>query len=103
MRPVGFPKRGRIGRDGNVRFVLIQIASRIGNLIFHRSFSLQDSSMPYLAFNLNNGNGFIFDLVEERLTRGRNAGNDVVIENSFISQFHAEFLRQPDGAYVLLV
>ena len=29
--------------------------------------------MPCLAFNLNDGNEFIFDLIEERLTLGRNA------------------------------
>ena len=30
--------------------------------------------MPYLAFNLNNGNEFIFELVEERLEFGEGVG-----------------------------
>ena len=46
--------------------------------------------MPYLAFNLNNGNEFIFDLVEERLSLGRNPRNEIVIENNYISSFHAD-------------
>src|SRR3954470_15228661 len=58
--------------------------------------------MPYLAFNLNNGNEFIFDLVEERLSLGRNSRNEIVIENTFISSFHAELLRQEDGNYELI-
>ena len=55
--------------------------------------------MPYLAFNLNDGNEFVFDLLDERLSIGRDSKNDIVIDNSFISGFHAEFLKQADGAY----
>ena len=58
--------------------------------------------MPYLAFNLNDGNEFIFDLVEERLSLGRNQRNEIVIENTFISGFHAELLRSPDGNYEVI-
>ena len=58
--------------------------------------------MPYLAFNLNNGNEFIFDLVEERVSLGRNSRNEIVIENTFISSFHAELLRQKDGSYEIV-
>ena len=58
--------------------------------------------MPYLAFNLNDGNEFIFDLVEERLSLGRNQRNEIVIENTFISGFHAELLRLPDGNYEVI-
>ena len=57
--------------------------------------------MPYLAFNLNDGNEFIFDLLEERLSLGRNPRNEIVIDNNQISSFHAEFVRQPGGSYVL--
>jgi len=57
--------------------------------------------MPYLAFNLNDGNEFIFDLLEERLSLGRNPRNEIVIDNSQISSFHAEFARQPNGTYLL--
>jgi len=55
--------------------------------------------MPFLAFNLNDGNEFVFDLLEDRLSIGRDSKNDIVIDNSFISGFHAEFLRQEDGSY----
>ena len=55
--------------------------------------------MPYLAFNLNDGNEFVFDLLEERLSLGREAKNDIVIDNTFISGHHAEFVRGPDGSY----
>lgn len=58
--------------------------------------------MPYLAFNLNDGNEFVFDLLEERLSLGRDSKNDIVIDNTFISGFHAEFLRQADGIYELV-
>lgn len=57
--------------------------------------------MPYLAFNLNDGNEFIFDLLEDRLSLGRNPRNEIVIDNNQISSFHAEFARQSGGAYVL--
>ena len=55
--------------------------------------------MPYLAFNLNDGNEFVFDLLEDRLSIGRASGNDIVIDSGHISGFHAEFKRQPDGGY----
>ena len=55
--------------------------------------------MAYLAFNLNDGNEFVFDLLEERLSIGREPRNDIVIDNTFISGFHAEFVRQADGGY----
>ena len=58
--------------------------------------------MPYLAFNLNDGNEFVFDILEERLSIGRDSNNDIVIDNTFISGFHAEFLRQADGGYEIV-
>ncbi|HAL71350.1 MAG TPA: hypothetical protein DCP71_06205, partial [Verrucomicrobiales bacterium] len=58
--------------------------------------------MPYLAFNLNDGNEFVFDILEERLSIGRDAKNDIVIDNTYISGFHAEFIRQADGVYELV-
>lgn len=58
--------------------------------------------MPYLAFNLNDGNEFVFDLIEDRLRLGRTPDNDIVIDNSYISAHHAELLRQPDGCYDLV-
>lgn len=58
--------------------------------------------MPYLAFNLNDGNEFVFDILEERLTIGRDSSNDIVIDNTFISGFHAEFIRQSDGGYEIV-
>ena len=57
--------------------------------------------MPYLAFNLNDGNEFVFDILEERLSIGRDAKNDIVIDNTYISGFHAEFIRQSEGNYIL--
>ncbi len=58
--------------------------------------------MPYLAFNLNDGNEFVFDILEERLSIGRDVKNDIVIDNTYISGFHAEFIRQADGVYELV-
>jgi chromosome segregation ATPase len=58
--------------------------------------------MPYLAFNLNDVNEFVFDILEERLSIGRDAKNDIVIDNTYISGSHAEFLRKPDGVYELV-
>lgn len=58
--------------------------------------------MPYLAFNLNDGNEFVFDILEERLSIGRDSKNDIVIDNTYISGFHAEFVRQPDSSYELI-
>lgn len=55
--------------------------------------------MAYLAFNLNDGNEFVFDLLEDRLTLGRDVGNDIVIDNTYISGYHAELFRQEDGTY----
>ncbi len=58
--------------------------------------------MPFLAFNLNDGNEFVFDLIEDRLRLGRTPDNDIVIDNTYISGHHAEFLRQADGGYELV-
>jgi chromosome segregation ATPase len=65
--------------------------------------------MPYLAFNLNDVNvnlndvnEFVFDILEERLSIGRDAKNDIVIDKTYISGSHAEFLRKPDGVYELV-
>jgi pSer/pThr/pTyr-binding forkhead associated (FHA) protein len=58
--------------------------------------------MPYLAFNLNDGNEFVFDILEARLSIGRDAKNDIVIDNTYISAFHAEFVRGGDGTYELV-
>jgi hypothetical protein len=58
--------------------------------------------MPYLAFNLNNGNEFVFDLVQDRISLGRSPQNEIVIENIFISSYHAELLRQADGNYEIV-
>ena len=55
--------------------------------------------MPCLAFNLNNGKEFIFDLVERRLSLGRNLGNEIVVENSYISSFHAEITHSDSNTY----
>ena len=58
--------------------------------------------MPFLAFNLNNGNEFIFDLEDARLSLGRNSRNEIVIDSVQISSFHAELLRRPDGLYEVI-
>jgi chromosome segregation ATPase/pSer/pThr/pTyr-binding forkhead associated (FHA) protein len=58
--------------------------------------------MPSLAINLNDGNEYVFDIIEERLSIGRDSRNDIVINNTFISGFHAELIRQADGGYELL-
>jgi pSer/pThr/pTyr-binding forkhead associated (FHA) protein len=58
--------------------------------------------MAYLAFNLNNGSEFVFDLREDWLKVGRDPSNDIVIDNDCISAFHAEFCRQPDGSYEIV-
>src|SRR6187401_3417615 len=58
--------------------------------------------MPYLAFKLNNGDELVFDLVEDRISLGRDSRNEVVIGNTFISDFHAELLRHADGGYEVI-
>src|SRR4051812_48076589 len=57
--------------------------------------------MANLSFNLNDGNEFTFDLDEPVLKLGRSHQNDLVIDNTFISGFHAEFRLRPDGNYEL--
>ena len=57
--------------------------------------------MPYLAFNLNDENEFVFDILEERLSIGGDAKNDIIIAGSHIANFHAEFVRLEDGTYEL--
>jgi pSer/pThr/pTyr-binding forkhead associated (FHA) protein len=55
--------------------------------------------MPHLAFQLTDGNEFIFEILEDRLTIGRSTTNGVVLDKDFISNFHAELLKQPGGSY----
>lgn len=58
--------------------------------------------MPYLAFNLNNGNEFVFDLVEGHYFVGRHPLNEILIENLCVSNFHAELRRQASGDYEII-
>ena len=58
--------------------------------------------MPLLAFNLNDGNEFVFDLTDDRMRLGRAPDNTIIIENSYISSHHAELIRRPDGVYELV-
>lgn len=58
--------------------------------------------MPHLAFQLTDGNEFIFEILEDRLTIGRSTTNGVVLDKDFISNFHAELLKQPGGSYDLV-
>jgi chromosome segregation ATPase len=53
--------------------------------------------MPKLVFKLSDSQSLDFPLAGERVRLGRNASNDIVIDNSWISSFHAEFLMAPDG------
>ncbi len=55
--------------------------------------------VPQLAFSLEDGSEFVLDLSEERISLGRSTRNDLVIENPFISNFHAKLRRQADGNY----
>lgn len=58
--------------------------------------------MPYLAFNLNDGNEFVFDIFEGRLSIGRDSKNEIVIDNTYISSFHAELVWKSEGSYELI-
>ena len=49
--------------------------------------------MAQLAFNLNDGNEFAFEIDEDFMTLGRDSANSIVINNSYISSFHAEFRK----------
>jgi pSer/pThr/pTyr-binding forkhead associated (FHA) protein len=59
--------------------------------------------MAQLAFNLNDGNEFVFDIEEEIMTLGRSDDNAIVIDNTCISAHHAEFRSLPDsGDYEII-
>ena len=49
--------------------------------------------MAQISFNLNDGNEFVFEIDEAFMTLGRDPKNSIVINNSYISSFHAEFRR----------
>lgn len=49
--------------------------------------------MAQLAFNLNDGNEFVFDIDDEVLSLGRSSDNAIVIDNTYISAHHAEFRK----------
>lgn len=59
--------------------------------------------MAQLAFNLNDGNEFLFDVEEEVLSLGRANNNAIVIDNSYISSRHAEFRRVPGSGDYMIV
>lgn len=58
--------------------------------------------MSYLIVNLNNGNEFVFELAGHKATLGRNSRNDIVIENNYISSFHAELTPLEGESYELI-
>src|SRR5262245_55873596 len=47
--------------------------------------------MPKLVFKLSDTKSLDFPLAGEHVRLGRNSANDIVIDNSWISSFHAEF------------
>ena len=53
--------------------------------------------MPKLVFKLSDTQSLDFPLAGDHVRLGRNAANDIVIDNSWISSFHAEFRLHPDG------
>ncbi len=53
--------------------------------------------MPKLVFKLSDTQSLDFPLAGDHVRLGRNAANDIVIDNSWISSFHAEFRLSPDG------
>lgn len=59
--------------------------------------------MPYLAFNLYDGNEFVFDILEKRLSIGRDSNNELVIDNTYISSFHAELIWKSEGKMKLSI
>lgn len=53
-----------------------------------------------LAVVAGPGKGAVFELGGDRTTIGRDAGNDLVLEDAGVSRFHAEIYRIPEG-YVI--
>ncbi len=53
--------------------------------------------MPKLVFKLSDTQSLDFPLAGDFVRLGRNAANDIVIDNLWISSFHAEFRLNPDG------
>ena len=53
--------------------------------------------MPKLVFKLSDNQSLDFPLAGDHVRLGRNAANDIVIDNSWISSFHAEFRLGKDG------
>jgi chromosome segregation ATPase len=53
--------------------------------------------MPKLVFKLSDKQSLDFPLAGEQVRLGRNAANDIVIDNSWISSYHAEFRVGPGG------
>ncbi len=52
---------------------------------------------PKLVFRLSASQSMEFPLAGENVRLGRSAANNIVIDNSWISSFHAEFQLCPDG------
>ncbi|HEX2750490.1 MAG TPA: nucleotide exchange factor GrpE [Verrucomicrobiales bacterium] len=53
--------------------------------------------MPKLVFKLSDKQSLDFPLAGEHVRLGRNPANDIVIDNSWISSYHAEFRLGADG------
>ncbi len=56
--------------------------------------------MPTLVFKLSESQSLDFPLSGDLVKLGRNPANDIVIDNSWISSFHAEFDLEPGRAMV---
>ncbi len=57
--------------------------------------------MPKLVFKLSDKQSLDFPLAGEHVRLGRNPANDIVIDNSWISSYHAEFRLGADGVFEL--
>lgn len=53
--------------------------------------------MAFLILESPNGDRNYFTLREDRTLLGRDEGNHIVIDNEYVSSFHAEFRILPDG------
>ncbi len=62
------------------------------NLYFH-------VPMPALIVQMSDGEEKAFSLAQEKLTLGRNPRNDIPLRDSYVSGYHAELRRGPDGRY----
>ena len=112
-RPLADGDYLRFGPELELRFVLAAVAPLGGETVIMHAADLMNETIlggrltpaapvpPQLVVNDPGGNSVVYELTAPRIRIGRNPDNDVVLENRYISRYHAELEKRGADYYLV--